>query len=287
MAYTFNGFDSTYVESNKDIILKDVVFANEYGDTIPYMAKQLGVKGTEEIHPSTLNVTLQEAAGCGWNADGGLEISKRMIETKQKKVNMSFCEDDLIGKFAEYAVRIGANQDAMPFEGEIVEGVVKSINKQVEKDIWNTILNELSIETRTSGEGQNIYERVNDAYLAIPESILEEAVIFLSPANFRAYVGALVEKNLYHYNMADGDLEEVFLPGSGVKVRKAKGMEGSNDIFATSWSNLIYGTDFLSNKEEVKVWYSEDNSEYRLKVRFNYGVQVAFPDLCVKFAAFN
>ena len=41
MAYSYN-VDAlgTYVQENKDIILKDIVFGGEYGNTIPLMTKQ-------------------------------------------------------------------------------------------------------------------------------------------------------------------------------------------------------------------------------------------------------
>ena len=282
MAYNVEGL-SNYVKDNEKILVKDIVFGGVYGDTIPLMAKQLGIKTTERIHPSTVEAVLQDVEGCGFNAQGGLNISERTITTKQKKVNMDFCPETLLNKFAEYEVRVGANEGAMPFEGEILEGLVKSINKQVEEGVWSDLINAEGIATKTSAS-EDAYERIMEAYMAIPEAVLEDAVIFVSPATFRAYVKALVDKNFYHYNPADGDLEEMFIAGSGVKVRKARGLAGSDDIFATSPKNMIYGTDFMDNKEEIKVWFSDDDDVYKVKVRFNYGAQVAFPDLVVKFA---
>lgn len=282
MAYNVTAL-GTYVQENKDIILKDIVFGGEYGNTIPLMTKQLGIKTTEKIHPSTLEAVLQDVSGeCGFNPQGDLNISERSITTKQKKVNMEFCLEKLLGKFAEYTVRVGANQDALPFEAEIIDGLVKSINKQVEKDVWTDLITNTTAQLTVASTG-TAYERIMAVYMALPEAILEDAVIFVSPATFREYVNDLVNKNFYHYNPADGDLEEIFIPGSGVKVRKAKGLaEQTEDvIFGTSPKNMIYGTDFMDNKEEVKAWFSDDNDTYRIKVRFNYGANVAFPDLVV------
>lgn len=282
MAYNVTAL-GTYVQENKDIILKDIVFGGEYGNTIPLMTKQLGIKTTEKIHPSTLEAVLQDVSGeCGFNPQGDLNISERSITTKQKKVNMEFCLEKLLGKFAEYTVRVGANQDALPFEAEIIDGLVKSINKQVEKDVWTDLITNTTAQLTVASTG-TAYERVMAVYMALPEAILEDAVIFVSPATFREYVNDLVNKNFYHYNPADGDLEEIFIPGSGVKVRKALGLAGQTEdvIFGTSPKNMIYGTDFMDNKEEVKAWFSDDNDTYRIKVRFNYGANVAFPDLVV------
>lgn len=284
MAYNFNSnFDWSYVETNKDLILRDAVMGEAYGDTIPLMSKQLGVKGSEKIHPTTVDALVRDIDGCKFNAEGGLNISERVITTKQKRVNMEFCKEDLLNKFLEYQVRVGAKEDALPFAGELIDGVVKSINKQVETDVWNELMNNLGIDRRSTAEGASTYDRIMEVYMNIPEEILDDAIIFVSPAVFRAYVAELVAKNLYHYNPADGDLEEMFIAGAGVKVRKARGIVG-DDILATTPKNLIYGTDFVNNKEEVKVWYSDDDDVYRLKVRFNYGVQVAFPDLAVIYS---
>ena len=282
MAYNVESLGA-YVQENRDIILKDIVFGGEYGNTIPLMTKQLGIKTTEKIHPSTLEAVLQDVSGeCGFNPQGDLNITERSITTKQKKVNMEFCLEKLLGKFAEYTVRVGANPDALPFEAEIIDGLVKSINKQVEKGVWTDLITNADAQLTVASTG-TAYERVMAVYMALPEAILDDAVIFVSPATFREYVKDLVDKNFYHYNPADGDLEEIFIPGSGVKVRKAKGLAEQTDdvIFGTSPKNMIYGTDFMDNKEEVKAWFSDDNDTYRIKVRFNYGANVAFPDLVV------
>lgn len=279
MAYNTEGL-SQYVSENKDIILKDVVFGNVYGDTIPLMTKQLGIKTSEKIHPSTIEAILQDVGNCGFESQGGLTISERTIATEQKKVNVGFCEDTLLNKFAEYKVRIGADEGAMPFEAEIIEGLVKNVSEKVEELVWNQLLNAEGVDGQ-SATASTAYDRVMEVYSAMPEAILEDGIIFVNPATFRAYVMELVNKNLYHYNPANGDLSEIFLPGSGVKVRKAKGLK-TNDLFATSPKNMVYGTDFLNNKEEVKVWYSDDAGEWRIKMRFNAGAQVAFPDLVVK-----
>lgn len=287
MAYNVNLLGA-YVAENKDIILKDIVFGGEYGNTVPLMQKELGVKGTAKIHPATIAAVLQdiEEKGyeCGFTPEGDLNITDVTVKTKQYKVNTEFCAEKLIGRFAEYKVRVGANEDALPFEAEIVEGLVKDINRQVEEGVWDSLYNVggvTNIEFKNLGENVSTYDKVMAVYMAMNEKVLEDGIIFVSPITFRAYVKDLVDKNLYHYNPADGSLEEIFIPGAGVKVRKARGIKGDT-IFGTSPKNMIYATDFLGNAEEVKVWYSDDADAYRVKVRFNYGATFAFPDLVVK-----
>lgn len=279
MAYNVNALGA-YVQENRDIILKDIVFANEYGKTIPLMTKELGVKGTAKIHPATIEAVLQEVNGnCGFNAQGDLTISEVEIATKQYKVNTEFCPEKLIGKFAEYKVRVGANEDALPFEAEIVEGLVKDINKQVEEGVWD-ILNAISVTATSFEEGATAYDKIMKVYMMMPEEFLEDGIIFVNPATFREYIKELVDKNFYHYNPADGALDEIFIPGAGVKVRKANGI--GRAVVGTSPKNMVYATDFMGNTEEVKVWYSDDDDVYRVKVRFNYGAAFIFPNLVIR-----
>lgn len=284
MAYEVNAL-STYVAENKDIILKDIVFGGVYGNTVPLMTKELGVKGTAKIHPSTIEAVLQDVNGeCGFSAQGDLNIAEVTIETKQVKVNTEFCAEKLINKFAEYKVRVGANEDALPFEAEIVEGLVKDINRQIEDGVWT------ALESNMEGAKQinyadkgatTAYDKVMAVYMEMDEKVLEDGIIFVSPSMFREYVKNLVEKNLYHYNPADGALEEIFIPGASVKVRKARGIKGETMV-GTSPKNMVFATDFMGNAEEVKVWFSDDADTYRVKVRFNYGAAFIFKDLVVK-----
>ena len=283
MAYNVDALGA-YVAENKDVILKDIVFGETYGNTVPLMTKELGVKGTAKIHPATISAVLQEVNGeCGFNAQGDLDIADVTIVTKQYKVNTEFCAEKLIGKFAEYKVRVGANEDALPFEAEIVEGLVKDINKQIEVGVWEQLSATDGLNTFPFNEEEHgtAYNKIMAVYMNMDESMLEDGIIFVSPSLFRQYIKELVDKNLYHYNPADGALEEIFIPGASVKVRKANGITQS-DVYGTSPKNMVYATDFMGNAEEVKVWFSDDADTYRVKVRFNYGAAFIFPNLVVK-----
>lgn len=285
MAYNVEGFGdfnklSDYVKENNDVILRDIVFGGEYGNTVPLMQKELGVKGSAKIHPATISALLKEVNGdCGFTPEGDLNIAEVEITTKQYKVNTQFCPEKLIGKFAEYKVRVGANPDALPFEAEIVEGLVKDINRQIEDGVWQKLGEAATTNFSFEEAGAtSAYDKVMATYMRMDESMLEDGIIFVSPSLFREYIKDLVDKNLYHYNPADGALEEIFIPGAGVKVRKARGLKG-NTTYGTSPKNMIYATDFMGNNEEVKVWFSDDDDVYKVKVRFNYGATFIFPNL--------
>ena len=298
MSYNVSGL-TNYIETNKEVILKDAILGSGLkGETIPMLRKQLGVKTSERLNYLDVTPAIQPVTGCGFSAQGSTVFSERDIVTAQAKVNDEWCAEQLLNKFAEYKVRIGANEQEMPFEAEITDQIVKGVQKDIERQIWVgdksngdlvdgfvTIAlgaDSASTITGATANGASAYEAIRQAYMLIPEEWVDNAVIFVSPAIFREYVQDLVDANLYHYDPAfNGELTEMFLAGSDVKVRKTFGLTGDNHIYASVADNMVYGTDFENNKEEVDGWYSKDDDVYRLKMRFNFGCNTLYPDAVV------
>lgn len=287
---------AAYVKTNADVILKDVVLGSVEGDSVANMRKQLGVKTKEKLNYLNVTPALQSGKDCGFNASGSTVFSDRDITVKTIKAQDEYCDRDLLGKFAESLVNIAAGKETLPFEAQIVDEVVKGIRKQIEKIVWQgdtTLGIDGLLKMAASGgtdsastvnvsiaKGTDIYEAVKAVYLAIPEELLDKAFIGLSPANFRAFTQAMVEKNYFHYSgPQDANVNEFIFPGSNVKVKSIQGLSGVNDkIYASVWDNLVYGTDLLNDEETVNAWYDPNTELFRYTIRFNAGVSTLFPD---------
>ena len=297
MAFVVSGL-ADYVQNNREIILKDIVLG---ADSIQRMTIQPGVKKSADLNFLLVEPALQSGADCGWNASGNATFSKRTITTAAIKVNMAFCKKTLLGKWTEYVVRFGANNEEFPFEQYIIDGVREGIKKQMEKLVWQgdtsnsdlfdgllKIINAASGTIKeTIASGASAYDAIYQVFMAIPTEILDkdDLTINVSPLVFRAFCKELTDRNMFHYT-ADGSKTEVILPGTSCKVKMVKGLADSvghkeRKIVATFDKNLYYGCDLIDDSETVKAWYSEDNDEHRILVDFNAGVQIAFPDLCV------
>lgn len=287
-----------YVQDNKDLIIKN--FALVGTASRQRFGIQTGIKTSAYLNYLELNPTLQDGKGCGFTASGSATLTQRTITTAVIKVNMDICPDSLLGKYAEYLVRIGANSNELPFEQYIVDGVTTEINKKIEKLIWqgdtsqssdtdlkwiNGILKQLasdsdkvavSIAAKTA-----IYDAIKAVYMAIPEETLERgAEIYVSPANYRDFLQAMVEKNYFHYSgPQDSAPEEFVFPGTDVKVVKTPGLAGVNDRIVASFpENFVYGCDAEGDLEDVKVWFSDDDDLFKLKVKWNSGIAYRFPN---------
>ena len=287
-----------YVQDNKDLIIKN--FALVGTASRQRFGIQTGIKTSAYLNYLELNPTLQDGKGCGFTALGTATLTQRTITTAIIKVNMDICPDSLLGKYAEYLVRIGANSNELPFEQYIVDGVTTEINKKIEKLIWqgdtskstdtdlkwiNGILKQLASDSDkvavSIAANTAIYDAIKAVYLAIPEETLERgAEIYVSPANYRDFLMAMVEKKYFNYSgPQDSAPEEFVFPGTDVKVVKTPGLAGVNDRIVASFpENFVYGCDAEGDLEDVKIWFSDDDDLFKLKVKWNSGIAYRFPN---------
>ncbi len=237
-----------YTKVNQDVLIKNVVLGEIKGDTIPKLRKQFGVKTKERLNYLDVDPVIQDGSSCGFNPSGSTVFAERDIETAQLKAQDQYCDKDLLGKYAEYLVKINALKDGsdMPFEQEILDEVVGKINEKLEKLVWQgattgnsgtdlidgfltQALNQDSASTVnvSIASGTTVYESIKAVVMAIPEQILDKATIFVSPALYRAFVMEMVEKNFIHFG-PDGSMEDrdITFPGSDVKVHKTIGLTG-------------------------------------------------------------
>lgn len=313
MGYTVSGL-TTYVDTNKDVLIKSIVLGSKYGDTIANLRKQLGVKTKERLNYLDVTPVLQSGQGCGFSASGSTVLSERDIETAEFKVNDSWCPDDLLAKFAEYLVKFGANanaEDGMPFEREILSEIEKGIAKQMEKQVWQgnksgtdlidgfltqalgaDSASTVAVSYTAATSAISLYDAVKAVIMKVPEDIVDNAVVFLSPAIFRALVFELVEKNMYHFKSGDnGEIiedDDLIFPGTSIRVHKTHGLEGDKKhIYASVWDNMVYAADMLNDKEEMRLWFSDDDDVYKLKIKWNAGVKTLYPDAVVVLTSTN
>lgn len=290
MAFVVSSLPDYVNQNSKELISKSVFGA----PSVRHLNLMTGVKYKDAINIVNTSAGLQ-ARTCGWNASGDVTFSQAIMEVGAYKVNMSLCEEDLRKKWMNSEVMTAAGAEVLPFEERITGEIVASITNQVEKLIWQAsksssdLFDGLLTQIKASSKAKDVasvsttaYGKIKDVYMAIPASILDKAAIFVGVDTFRTFCQDLVVANLYHYG-ADLDREnmEVVLPGTSTRVIAVSGLNGTNAIVATDPANLFYGVDMVDDLEQFRLWYSEDNQEFRLAVKFNAGAAIAFEDLVV------
>ena len=278
-----------YVEENKIGLIAKAVLG---GNSVDMFNLQTSVLGKTAINLLNTAITLQDAEGCGFKAQGSQTLSQRYIEPKVVKLNMEYCDKNLLGTWAQYQVKIAAGKEVLPFEEQFIGDVIAHVNDAVEKTVWqgkkatagefDGILEVLkgASKTATKDETSN-WKTLQNVYFALPQvAKKEDTAIFVSPEFYEAWIQEMIEKNMFHIYMNDA-ATSVKLPGTSVDVIKVNGLTGSNKIVAGRKSNVYIGVDMSNDKETFDFWYSKDDRVFRLAIEFSYGVQVAFPDQMV------
>lgn len=290
-----------YVEQNRELLVKDVVFG---ASTISRINIQTGIKTKAALNYLNADPVLQNGNGCKFTPENSLELTQREIETALIKVNEEICPDTLLGRWAEYLVRIPEPQRAeLPFEAYVIRILRDAIREKVETLIWqgdktssdadhkwiNGFIKLASTDTNTIkaniAAGTSAYDAIKAVIAKVPAAALRTRRVkaFVSPELFQAFLLELVEKNFYHYAAAENGAapESIYFPGTAVEVVSTNGLAGTNYIFASPSDNLYYGTDVEGAAEQFKIVYDEVEETFLVKVRWNSGVQYGFSDIVV------
>ena len=281
-----------YVEQRRLPLIKEAVLKAKSASLFNL---QTDIKTSAAINLVSVAPVIQEGS-CGWNDAGTAKLSQRIINTGLMKINQSFCEKDFLKYWTGYEVKVGVGNETLPFEEYFTSLIVEEVKASVEKMIWqgDTASSDNSIKhfdglvkilnaadgviKPTIASGATTYEKVKTVYMAIPEKVLDKAVILVGADTFRMYMQEMVEKNYYHYSANGYPAEEFVLPGTNTRIIAVNGLNGTGKIVAAALDNLFYGCDMMNDTETFDMWYSKDFREFRLAISFNAGVQVAFPD---------
>jgi hypothetical protein len=281
-----------YVQTNRDLIIASFGLPN--AGTRGRIGVQTGIKKDAYLNYLHLSAVFQDGSGCGFNPLDEIALGNKEINTAAIKVDGQICPETLLGKYAEYLVRIKATENELPFEQYIIDTLIGQINKGIENLIWqgDTGNSDLidGFLTQFTADANVVavtltgvtaaYDAVKAVYFQIPEEALEKgASIFVDPAIFRALINDLVVLNYYHYNFGNGAPEEILLPGTDVKVVKTAGLAGTNTIVGTFAENLVYGCDMENDNEAVDIWWSNDDRIFKYEVKWNSGVAYHFSEL--------
>lgn len=281
-----------YVATNRDLIIASFGLPNS--GTRGRIGLQTGIKKDAYLNYLALTAVFQDGSSCGFNAQDEIALGNKEINTAAIKVDGQICPETLLGKYAEYLVRIRATENELPFERYIIDTLIGQINKGIEKLIWtgDTSGTDLidGFLTQFAADANVVavtltgvtaaYDAVKTVYFAMPEEALEKGgVIFVDPAVFRALLNDLVVLNYYHYDMGNANPEEILLPGTDVRVIKTPGLATTNAIVGTFADNLVYGCDMENDNESVDLWWSQDDRLFKYQVKWNSGVAYHFSEM--------
>lgn len=280
----------TYVKENMDALLSEAVLTSKAMRMFPL---QTGVQYKSKINILDTEVHLTQTE-CGFPTDGGsVTFTQREIETVPITIGLEFCIDKLQKTYIQYNRTAGA--ETMPFEQYILQDINKSINNKIGLAVWQgTTASQtpdlanfngwLKIATDDCDDVSlgtasiSAYEAIELVYLAIPDEIITEAVIYVGMDKYRVFSNDALKLKLpltqISVNYEDGS----YFPGSNTKVIPLMELNTTNYIVAGLNRDFLIGTDFSGSFESYDFWYSKDDQKFKFICKFNLGAQIVFPD---------
>lgn len=292
---------TTYVDEQRLPLLRNAVLGARSAYHFYLMT---GVKGATALNQLTTSVSFGDGSACGWNEAGTSTLSQRQLVPGAIKVNMSFCDKQLLKTWMNYEVRVAAGQKTLPFEEDFMKGVGEGIAENIEVAMWqgdktssNANLNKFDgiikiadaatlAHTVEYSSSDSVSAVVSQIYNKIPTKAYSrgEVVIYMGTDKYRSYIQELIANGNLVITTGLEDVsmpESILVPGTNVRVIGVGGLDGTGRYFASYKDNFVYGVDMTEDEEKYDFWYSQDNREHRLAVEFIAGVQLAFPDMVV------
>ena len=122
-----------YVEEKRLPLIAEAVLGAK---SAKLFTLQTDIKHAAALNLLSTDVAFGDGSSCGWNEAGSTSLTQRILTVGNIKVNMSFCDRDMLAKWMGYEVKVAAGNESLPFEEEFTAEVIKSINEAVEKAIY-------------------------------------------------------------------------------------------------------------------------------------------------------
>jgi len=295
---------SDYTNENTGLIARALYGATTIASGIEVLP---GQKGDVKLNKLTHDLYLQ-AAACGWTVSGGTNLGQVSVEVCPIDYKEALCPKDLEPKWYGQLMARGSDPETFPFAEYIINNKAEALSSQVEYMFWqgdstfgsgNLALCD-GIGAFLSGATGDVYVSaaytggtyttagINTAIQALINNVDErvynanDLAFYMSVANFKIYVNYLISANLYNYAQnVDGKSLKVTIPGHNIEVIATPGLRGTNYMYLTPKSNLVFVTDLLDETEELDMWWSQDNREVRIAGSFKFGVGVYFNEFVV------
>lgn len=273
--------------------------------------KQVGLKGTSNLHYMETDLIFQDGANCSRTASGTTTFTNKSITVAEITVSEDLCMADLVGKWTQIMLGSGNPDYKQMLPSEIAEiyfaeknakwlqatdladwqGDTGSGTANLQRyDGWIKLIdagsavngNTGGVTVGTGVSATNILAILEAMYNATTEEMddRDDLVMYIPRAWYKYYISALKAANLYHYTGDDGQTKYY---GTDMTIRPTYGLRTLDRAFITYPTNLVIGMD---GENDGDFDYRVDpvtNKKILVDADWTRGTQVFFVDQVVEF----
>ncbi|WP_418513706.1 hypothetical protein [Corallibacter sp.] len=299
MAYDISNF-ADYVAKESTVLTKTLFAGGDSGHFAMFMTN---VKGSTNVPHLSGTANLQ--SGSCATPSGTTTITDVTLTVKPFTVFEGFCNDELQEKLPNTVIAPGSNNgDELPFEEEIVNTKIASINEQLELTYWQgdttgtyTLFDgwiklidadsnviEGNSTSATSITQSNVKQLVADMRTSATAKVKrsKDYVTLVGDDVFDTYIAKEKADNLYHYK-PEHDNGIYDIGGGQGKLIRCYGLDGTGRMFSSIGSNFIVGSDIENESQVADVFYDQKDDKMYIRVKAKAGVQIQNADEIVEF----
>lgn len=294
-------------------IVLDTVFTGTTGE---YATIQEGIKYQEPLNLAVVTPQFQ-----GGNAvstpSGSAVFSQRNITVTKRTAydlwNLQLLTDKYLGKMA---LPEGSYEETFAIMEELTGDLVRKARQANDYFIWRAVSGSATSGTDTaiaeadgfvnliSGSTSGVnnptgagtgsiasataYDQLVDFIDNLDPNVVsaEDLTFFCGPQVFTRIVSGLTKQNLFHFDPTTVErregIYEVPLPGfPNVRIVGTWGLTTSERVILGPSSDMVIGTDLMSDVENFQTWYDINADAIKYRLRTKLGVQVGHPDYFV------
>ena len=293
-------------------IVLDTVFT---GTTAEYTSVQEGIKFSEPLNLAVVTPYFQGGDAVS-SASGSATFSQRNITVTKRTAfdnwNLQLLTNKYLGKMA---LPEGSYEETFAIMEELTGDLVRKSQQQNDLFIWtaesgstfagSTVVPEADgfvklISGSTSGvnvpsgvganviTGSTAYDQIVDMVSNLDSNVInaDDITVWTGPQVFTRVVSGLTSDNLYNFSPTSVEqrngIYEMPLPGfPNIKIVGTYGLNSSERVIVGPASDMVIGTDLISDTENFKTWYSIDDDAIKYRLRNKLGVQVGHPEYFV------
>lgn len=312
---------TSYIIENEDLLVVKSLFGGKTSDLIRSEGTVMtGVKFAEKINILATDAIFQNGTGCTRVSSGNTSLTQRQVTIGEIAVVEDICVSTLNTVYMSKKLAKGSDVNTLPFEQEYSDLKANTVAKQLEIAIWlgdttsgnanlsrfdgfiklidaaGTAVNAnqaaygpAGITVGTGITTANVKLIVNAMWLALPADVTgqDDIRIFCGWDTFNKFINAFTDQNLFNFAPAGSEVSAangvVIIPGTNYKLTAVHGLDGTSRLFSVRMSNLFAGVDLENEYESFSMMEDQFKDYLRFKVKFKYGVNVAFPDEIVSF----
>lgn len=298
MSFDVSGL-SAYLDEQRLPLVKKAILE---GSTIQSGFTQLpNVKNSVSLNLFTTDLNIVAGGACGFSSADTTLITQKTLTVEPISAAEELCSDALESKYLGLQMKAGSYQeDLTPINELYATEKAERLQLHIENAIWMsdtsgtgslsyfdglTVQLDADADVVVAGTGAitsaNVIDTVHGVIDNIPVVALNAAdlKVYMGMDTFRLYLRAAQDAGNRWLNPTENNSRtEYFDPILGITIKAVNGLNNSGWIVAGPAENFVVGTDLFNDFEMFRLWFSEDNDNYRFKFKGKLGVSYFYGD---------